>query len=68
MSFVKRNIVLQFSNNKGTDEINLSGLRSVVTVTNPGGNNSYGALVLKVYGMTLDQMNTYSSTGANFTA
>ena len=68
MSFVKRNIVLQFSNNKGIDEINLSGLRSVVTVTNPGGNNSYGALALKVYGMTLDQMNTYSSTGTNFTA
>ena len=68
MSFVQRNITLQFNSNGNIDTINLSGLRTQVIVTNPGGNNSYGALTLKVYGMTLDQMNTYSSAGADFVA
>lgn len=68
MSFVARQINLQFNSNGNIDTINLSGLRTQVIVTNPGGNNSYGALTLKVYGMTLDQMNTYSSAGADFVA
>lgn len=68
MTFVKRNIALQFNSNGNINTINLSGLRTQIIVTNPGGNNSYGALTLKVYGMTLDQMNTYSSAGADFVA
>lgn len=68
MSFVQKNITLQFVSNNNVDLVNLVGLRTEVIVTNPGGNNSYGALSLKVYGMTLDQMNTYSSAGSNFVA
>lgn len=67
MSFVKRQIKLQFSGDNYYD-VSLEGLRATAVVTNPGGNNAYGQLQLRVYGMTLDQMNTYSSTGTNFTA
>ena len=64
MTFIVRKINLQFlqANNK---VVNLQGLRCTAIIYNPGGNNGVAQLQLKVYGMTLDQMNQYSSSGSN---
>ncbi|OYW78649.1 MAG: hypothetical protein B7Z19_06795 [Polynucleobacter sp. 32-46-5] len=40
----------------------------MATITNPGGNSAFGQLQLRVYGMTLAQMNEFSSDGANMVA
>jgi len=64
MSFAIRQINLQFTTVNGKT-LDLQGLRCSAIITNPGGNSAYGTLQLKVYGMTLAQMNEYSSTGAN---
>lgn len=64
MTFAVRQLNLQFTTG-GNSPISLDGLRATAVITNPGGNNAFGQLQLRVYGMTLDQMNTYSSTGAN---
>lgn len=66
MTFAQRQINLQFSNDQGTLE--LDGLRCEAIITNPGGYSAYGQLQLRVFGMTLDQMNQYSSTGTNMVA
>jgi hypothetical protein len=66
MSFVERQINLQFSNGKST--LSLDGLRCTAMVTNPGGYNAFGQLQMRVYGMTLDDMNQYSSVGSNMAA
>ena len=64
MSFAIRQINLQFSG-ATTGDVNLQGLKCQAVISNPGGTNSIGQLQLKVYGMTLEQMNQYSSAGAN---
>lgn len=67
MTFAVRQINLQFTSANG-DTLNLEGLRCSAVITNPGGSNAFGQLQLQVYGMTLDQMNQYSSTGSNMVA
>ena len=67
MSFSVRQIDLQFTSANGTI-LDLKGLRVTAIINNPGGNNAFGQLQLRVYGMTLGQMNEYSSTGANLVA
>jgi hypothetical protein len=37
-------------------------------VSNPGGSNGYGTLLLKIYGMSLAHMDQFSSAGANLVA
>lgn len=64
MTFAVRQINLQFSTNNG-QTLSLEGLRCSAVITNPGGYSAFGQLQLKVYGMTLDQMNTFSSIGSN---
>jgi hypothetical protein len=67
MSFAVRQINLQFTSANGKT-LKLEGLRCTAVITNPGGNSAFGQLQLQVYGMTLDQMNEYSSTGSNMVA
>lgn len=67
MTFAKRQISLQFTSSDGTS-VNLKGLRCSALITNPGGNTAFGQLQLRVYGMTMEQMNQYSSTGSNMVA
>jgi hypothetical protein len=66
MTFKQRQINLQFSGEKG--DLELTGLRCHAIVANPGGFSAYGQLQLRVWGMTLEQMNQYSSTGINMVA
>ena len=66
MSFAVRQINLQFTSNGKT--LSLKGLRCIANITNPGGNSAYGSLQLKVFGMTLAQMNEYSTIGSNMVA
>ncbi len=65
MSFVSRQINLQFS---GAVEgsIIIEGARCEAMITNPGGDNATATLQLKIYGMTLEHMNQYSSFGSSF--
>jgi hypothetical protein len=63
MTFAKRQINIIFSIDG--KEIYLDGLRSQAIISNPGGNNGAALLQLKVYGMTLAQMNSLSSTGSS---
>lgn len=67
MTFAVRQIDLQFTSSNG-ETVELKGLRCSATIQNPGGNAAFGQLQLRVYGMTLDQMNQYSSTGSNMVA
>jgi len=67
MTFAFRQINLQFTSANGKT-VKLEGLRCSAVITNPGGNSAFGQLQLQVYGMTLDQMNEYSSTGSNMVA
>lgn len=67
MTFAKRQINLQFTSADGST-VNLQGLRCSALITNPGGNTAFGQLQLRVYGMTLEQMNQYSSAGSNMVA
>jgi hypothetical protein len=62
MSFKQREINLIFSIDG--KELYLNGLRSQAIISNPGGNNAVASLQLIVYGMTLEQMNKFSSTGS----
>ena len=64
MTFAVRQINLQFTSANGKT-LKLEGLRCAAVITNPGGNNALGQLQLQVWGMTLDQMNEYSSIGSN---
>ena len=64
MTFAVRQINLQFSTADG-ETTSLEGLRCSAIITNPGGSSAFGQLRLKVYGMTLNEMNKFSSTGAN---
>lgn len=67
MTFAVRQINLQFTSTDGS-LVNLEGLRCSAVITNPGGYSAFGQLQLKVFGMTLEQMNQYSSTGTNMVA
>lgn len=67
MTFAFRQINLQFTSANGKT-VKLEGLRCSAVITNPGGNSAFGQLQLQVWGMTLDQMNEYSSTGSNMVA
>lgn len=67
MTFAFRQINLQFTSANGKT-LKLEGLRCAAVITNPGGNSAFGQLQLQVWGMTLDQMNEYSSTGSNMVA
>lgn len=67
MTFAIRQINLQFSRTNGT-VLDLKGLRCTAVITNPGGYSAFGQLHLRVFGMTLDQMNEYSSVGSNMVA
>jgi len=67
MTFAFRQINLQFTSANGKT-VKLEGLRCAAVITNPGGNSAFGQLQLQVYGMTLEQMNEYSSTGSNMVA
>ena len=67
MTFKVRQIDLQFTSANG-EAVVLKGLRCSATITNPGGNTAFGQLQLRVYGMTLAQMNEYSSSGSNMVA
>ena len=61
MTFKKRQINLQFSNENTT--IQLVGLRCSATIVNTGGQGAFGTIQLKVWGMTLSQMNEFSGVG-----
>lgn len=67
MTFAVRQINLVFSS-ADSEPLILKGLRCSAVITNPGGNSAFGQLQLQVYGMTLEQMNQYSSTGSNMVA
>lgn len=67
MTFAIRQINLQFTSADGS-VVSLQGLRCSAVITNPGGNNAFGQLQLRVYGMTLEQMNQYSAAGSNMVA
>jgi len=67
MTYAVRQINLQFTSADGST-LDLEGLRCSAIITNPGGNSAFGQLQLRVYGMTLEQMNEYSSDGANMVA
>ena len=64
MSFVLRQINLTFSKN-GEIKASFEGLKCTAIINNPGGNNAFAQLQLRVYGMTLDQMNQLSGGGAS---
>lgn len=66
MTYAQRQINLQFSDNSQT--LSLEGLRVQALVLNPGGLNAFGQIQLRAYGMSLQQMNQFSSTGANMIA
>jgi len=66
MTFAQRQISLQFSGANGT--VSLEGLKCSAIIANPGGSSAFGQLQLRAWGMTLDQMNEYSSTGVNMVA
>lgn len=66
MTFVQRQINVQFS--KGSTVLSLNGLRARVLISNWGGFNSTPQVQLRAYGMTLEQMNQYTSTGSNLVA
>lgn len=63
MSFAIRQLNLQFSVNGG-DVTYLQGLRATAMILMPGGENPSAQLQLRVFGMTLDQMNQFSSSGS----
>jgi hypothetical protein len=64
MTFAQRQINLQFSNDQGVP-LELDGLRCEAIISMAGGYASAAQLQLRVFGMTLAQMNKYSSTGSN---
>lgn len=67
MTFAIRQIDLIFTSPNDTP-LTLKNLKCNAIITNPGGYSAYGQLQLQVFGMTLDQMNQYSSTGSKMVA
>ncbi len=66
MTFAQRQINLIFSDAQGTVE--LDGLKVSAIVDMPGGLQASAMLQLHVWGMTLAQMNQFSSVGTQFAA
>lgn len=64
MTFAIRQIDLVFTT-PNKDPVYLPNMKCMATITNPGGLNAYGQLQLKVFGMTMELMNEYSSVGTN---
>lgn len=67
MTFAIREIDLVFTTPNKTPLI-LPNIKCMAMITNPGGYYGFGQLQMKVWGMTMDQMNEYSSVGANLVA
>lgn len=67
MTFAFRQIDLEFTT-PNTKPLKLTNLRCSAIITNPGGYSAYGQLQLEVFGMTLEQMNEYSSSGSKMVA
>jgi len=67
MTFAIRQIELTFTT-PNTVPLVLKNLKCNAVITNPGGYSAYGQLQLQVFGMTLDQMNQYSSSGSKMVA
>lgn len=67
MSFQKRQISLQFTT-ADDKVINLEGLRASLVTVNTGGTYPVASIQMRVYGMTLDQMNQLSSGGSKLVA
>ncbi|WP_019573363.1 baseplate hub protein [Curvibacter lanceolatus] len=70
MTFVKRAIKLSFklasgSLPNGADTLDLEGHRVEAIIDNPGGGLAVGSLNMRVYGMRLADMNTFSTDGLN---
>ena len=63
MTFAIRQIELIFTSPNDTPLV-LKNLKCNAVITNPGGNNAFGQCQLQVFGMTLAQMNQYSSSGS----
>ncbi len=66
MSFAERQINLIFSDVQGTLE--LDGLKVSAVVDMPGGTQASASLQLQIWGMTLEQMNRFSSVGSQMIA
>ena len=64
MTFAFRQIDLIFSTAEG-QVVKLTGLRCAAIIEAPGGYIPYASLQMRVWGMTLEHMNQFSSTGAN---
>ena len=62
MTFAFRRIDLQFSTAEG-QVVRLAGLRCAAIIEAPGGYIPYASLQMRVWGMTLEHMNQFSSTG-----
>jgi len=67
MTYAIRQIELVFTT-PNKKPVVLKNLKCNAIITNPGGYSAFGQLQLQVFGMTLDQMNEYSSTGSNLVA
>ena len=65
--FKKRIIQLQFADQNGKI-VDMTGYRCQALISNPGGYEAYASLELRVFGMSLDLMNEYSSVGFNLIA
>lgn len=65
--FKKRVINLQFSDASG-QIVDLQGYRVHAMIQNPGGFQSFASLELRVFGMSLELMNEYSTVGYNLVA
>lgn len=70
MTFAKRAIKLSFklgsgSLPNGADTLDLEGHRVEAIIDNPGGGLAVGTLNMRVYGMRLGDMNTFSTDGIN---
>jgi hypothetical protein len=65
VSFRTRQINLQFQN-PNEEVVNLEGLRCSAIISTAGGYSSAAQLQIRIYGMTLEHMNQFSSVGANF--
>jgi len=67
MTFKKRVLKVQFTQSNG-DIVDFSGYRIYAVIDNPGGYAASGSLELRIFGMPLDQMDAYSSTGFTLSA
>ena len=67
MTFKRRILQVQFTQANG-NTVDLSGHRIYAMIDNPGGYEAFGSLELKIFGMSLDQIDAYSSTGFTMSA